>query len=250
VQKYVQMYRPIMESGQEMVERMNQELHEKVLDTEEQKKLHEEDWKLVHDRNEATNKMMRKWESGQWSPAEWGLPEDGTIPTDGAAARRLRDKIRRNPGENPGGEAATANPNPPTAVGVNKKVSTFDATNKNDWAGFVERYIKYYGLDPAVQGSARGILAEILKRAQAPSDRIAEQVGKIKAQLAQKDLATDKKADLEKQLVQLGKPMQELFDEMVKRLDALLNSEQLRKPPMPGHPKAGKMPMPTSAPAK
>lgn len=236
VQKYVQMYRPIMEGGQEMLQKATQEM-QTIMD-DDQKKMLEEDWKLCQDRFETSRKMMMKWESGDWKPDDWGLPADGTIPTDGSAARRLRQKLYGDGPRGPKGNNSGAPQAGVIGTTVKNGDRQFDQTNANDWGGFVERYIKYYSLDPAVQGSARGILFEIQKRAKAPAERMAGKAEELKKQLAQKDLAPEARAGLEKQLAEVNKPMQELFGELVKRLDGLLNSEQLKMAPMPGHPKA------------
>ena len=92
------------------------------------------------------------------------------------------------------------------------------------WQAYVDQFILRYQLDENQAESARSILAEIRTRAQKHLATIADQLTTIDRQ--RKGATSDTRVALNEQRKKLQKPVEELFDELQRRLEALLTSAQ------------------------
>jgi len=103
-----------------------------------------------------------------------------------------------------------------------------DATSKDRYTAFVDDFIKQCQLDASQTTSARSILKEILEKVEAYKAAHREELDK----LAEEDRKAVVEGDLEKRKTvaqethRVLEPLQELFDDMVTRLEGLLRSQQ------------------------
>jgi len=143
---------------------------------------------------DVTEKRLQRWRQGKVEPTEvWGAP--------GQDQRRKRRSSQ--------------------LAQEDQSVRPVDR-----WQAYVDQFILRYQLDENQAESARSILAEIRTRAQKYLDTVTDQLATLDRQM--KGAAADTRVVLNEQRKKLHKPVEELFDELQRRLEALLTSAQRR----------------------
>jgi len=143
---------------------------------------------------DVTEKRLKRWRQGKVEPTEvWDAP--------GQDQRR-----KRRASESPQGDEG--------------------ARPIDRWQAYVDQFILRYQLDENQAESARSILAEIRTRAQKHLDSVTEQLTAINQRM--NGATKDTRVALNQQRKKLQKPVDDLFDELQRRLEALLTSAQRR----------------------
>lgn len=143
---------------------------------------------------DVTEKRLKRWQQGKVEPTEvWDAPGQ-----DQRRKRRATEMAQDEGGARP----------------------------IDRWQAYVDQFILRYQLDKNQAESARSILAEIKTRAQKHLDTVADQLTAINQRM--NGATKDTRAALNKQREKLEKPVEDLFDELQRRLEALLTSAQRR----------------------
>jgi len=143
---------------------------------------------------DVTEKRLKRWRQGKVEPTEvWDAPG-----RDQRRKRRSTELAKDDKGARP----------------------------IDRWQAYVDQFILRYQLDENQAESARSILVEIRTRAQKHLDTVAEQLTTINRQM--NGATKDTRVALNQQRKKLQKPVEELFDELQRRLEALLTSAQRR----------------------
>lgn len=225
--QWAQMHAPLLSAFGQSADRFSADFAP-LLD-ETQRSLFESDRAQWKERIGKFQTLVTKWQSGDWTPEEWGLNPDGTIPLSGDALRHLHRKIRQG--------RAQATPQISTSQPQEPAPDPLDA---DGWTKLVEAYIAYYGLEPAVAGSARAILRDVQQRYAPRQKQFAQDAARLNQLLEAEKLTPERQKSLAGELTRQTLGIQAVHDrllaELVQRLDKLLSTKQQALPPMPGRP--------------
>jgi hypothetical protein len=225
--RWAELHAPLLQTFTQTVERFATDFTP-LLD-DQQRALLESDQVLWKERSQRFQILLAKWQSGEWTTAEWGLNPDGSIPLHGEALHRLRDQVAKaKPLSAPQGLAALIASQPA------------DPLDADLWTQLVERYITYYELDPAVAGSARAILRDVIQRYTPRQKQYRHESTTLATQMQAENLSPERSKTLQTELARRTAQVQLVHDrlllELFDRLDRLLSTRQAALPPMPGRP--------------
>lgn len=148
VQRWSRRWKPLMDDSLRTVERVTDQLKKTM--TEEQRKTLESDMKALLKRHHDMEKMVEKWQAGNWNPADWGLQNDPIHA--GAMAEYL---------------ALEAEKNERVEAAKDKKGLDEDkiATDESGWDRYVRQFCNKYECTDAQRTTANAILKNCKKEA-------------------------------------------------------------------------------------
>ncbi len=210
VQEWSTKLEPLMDEGLDMVNRITSKL-EKTM-TEEQRMLLEADMKALVRRHEDVKKLVGKWQTGDWSPEDWGLQND---PLHAQVMMDYRDR------------QAQRNALVDSARGTSP---TFDdksiASRESEWEKYVKWFCRTYECDDRQRSQADAILKSSRTEAINYRSKYQADIAKNEA-LANSAASPIYKAHYQAELDRLLIPIAQVFDRLKKRLhDEVLTTQQ------------------------
>jgi hypothetical protein len=212
VQRWTKSLGPMLNESLEVVQRVSQRLERTM--TEDQRRQLKADMDALVRRHRDVEKLMQKWQRGEWSPADWGLQND---PAHAGLMQALSAR---------GGAATLA------STDAAWKDPAF-ANNETEWERYVKWFCEYYECDASQRTKADSILKTAKQEAIRYRESRRDVIAQYEVRLAtEKDAATrvSLTAELNRNLAPIG----ELFTRMKDRLHAdVLTSSQRRRMPEP-----------------
>ncbi|HWL91964.1 MAG TPA: hypothetical protein VNT79_00370 [Phycisphaerae bacterium] len=209
VQKWSQHLRPVMDDALAALQRSTKKL-ESTLSDSQKAKLNQDMTALLRRHNDV-QKMVDRWQAGQWNPTEWGLDHD---PIHAVAVANYRaTEAKRNQLVLNAESAQTAAP----------AIRTDD---ESEWRKYVRWFVTYYKCDERQTSQAESILKNCEKEA---ADYLRSRDKELKKgeEMAAAEQDAAKKAFLQGEVSRLRKPISEIFERLKKRLESqVLTSEQ------------------------
>jgi len=204
VQRLTKRFMPLFEEAKRQILEANSQFREIL--TDEQKKKHDVDLQVTKHNFEVLQERLNRWAAGGFDPEKDFRPPRKRRPA-GAGAR--------------GGDRR------PRVIGPGGRVErTLDY-----WDLYVRRFINRYKLDAAQTKQAMSILADCKKRAleyrTSHKEDFQKVQDKIRRLLGKKDARKDLEAAY-KELRELSKPINDIFQEMKQRLDQIPTEAQRR----------------------
>jgi len=216
VQRWSKALKPLMNDSLAAMQRVTDNMKKDM--TPEQRKLLEADVEALTKRHRDVEKMMVRWEAGQWTPTDWGLQDDpihySTASAD-AAKNAEKDALVQQAvdGKQPLNEAAAA-------------------TDESEWDRYVRQFCEKYGCTDSQRASAQGILKNSKQEAISFRNARREQIAQIEKLLQAADTPDKRKAHQDELQRQLA-PITDIFNRMKSRLyEQVLTTEQRKKFPM------------------
>jgi hypothetical protein len=209
VQEWSHRLKPVLDDGLDSIQRVAMKL-EKTMTPEQQEKLRTDMASLIR-RHHDVEKLVSKWQSGGWTPADMGLQNDpihaGAMANYNAVSAQKTSLV----------EAATSGQRP------DEKAIAFE---ESAWDKYVKWFCKAYQCTPTQQSQAEAILKNAksvaVRYRASRRDRIEEAQKQVKAAATMERRIATKK-ELENQL----KPISDQFEQMKKRLyEGLLTTKQ------------------------
>ncbi|MFQ5424221.1 MAG: hypothetical protein ACE5F9_09610 [Phycisphaerae bacterium] len=169
---------------------------------------------------EQAKKGRERWEKRR---QQWRQRRNERNRSRGPAGNRSPDEARGAPGGNlpaqkPLAKSGAAKPSPDHPSKIKENAPAARPAALGPWEKYVHDFIPRHGLTPAQKAAALAILKELQTRAaqfrQANADRIAKARRIADAKVRQERLGD------------LNKPLDQLFEELQKRLDGLLTAAQ------------------------
>lgn len=210
VQKWTRACRPMVADTFDAIDRMVKKTETNLND--EQRRILRTDLKAYAKRRADFERMLDRWEAGNWTAEDWGLQNDPY------QQKRTEEDAPSFGGLN---HDPVASSRPGTGTDP-----TFG--DESEWDRYVKWFCKYYACDEAQRGKAEAVLKDLKKQA----------VDYLNARRADLELAERMrtKADSESkrrhyssEAERLRQPIQDLFVQLRARLERLLTSEQLAK---------------------
>lgn len=215
VQKWSQNLKPVMDDALAAVERVQREV-EKTMNEDQKRQLRADMDALVR-RHHDVEKMVKRWQAGNWNPTDWGLDNDPIHASAMMEYRRV--EAQRN--------------NLVRAVEA-QQPAALPAVNGDDaseWDKYVQWFKQYYGCDAKQCNSADAILKSCKKEASDYLGARGREIEKYETDLKTADSDT-KKQYLQAEIKRLKKPIGDIFVTLCRRLDqSILTSEQRKKSP-------------------
>jgi hypothetical protein len=210
VQRWSNALQPIMDESIQTVERVTKKL-EKTM-TEEQRTRLRADMDALVKRHHDVEKLMVKWQKGEWSPKDWGLQND---PIHAAAMAQA--------GVQPG-------------VGPDGKPLIDDSRmgqNENEWDRYVKSFCEKFECDADQRTKADAILKSSKREAFAYRDSRREIVRQYEVIMKSSTESAARKADAATELNKNLAPIGTMFKRMKDRLyaDVLTTQQRLKFPP-------------------
>lgn len=212
VRRWSNAFEPMMADALESVERVTSQLKEKM--TPEQRAKLDADMKALVRRHRDVEKMVKKWQAGNWNPTDWGLQDD---PIHAVAMLEYR------------ASEAEKNLRVREARASKELDESKFATNESLWDLYVRHFCTKYACTDGQRTSASAILKGCKQRALAHRHARRERISKCeRLSKAGEDEAVRKHyaAELERELV----PISQIFEELKTRLYArvLTTAQQKR----------------------
>lgn len=220
VQRWSKALKPMMDDSFTAVERVVGKLGKTM--TEEQRAKLKGDMDAFQKRHQGMQKMVEKWQAGNWNPTDWGLQNDPLHAGAMAQFTAAQAEKDRRAGE---AEARRAE-------------ERGFATNESTWEQYVRQFCDRYGFSDTQRTQADAILQKHKKEA---LDYLATRRERIEQQqrLSQSPENSPAKLEAGRELERLLAPVGAIFERMQAQLTSLLTSEQ-----------RAKFPPPAAAPAK
>ena len=211
VQDWSNRLRPMMDEGMQVIQRVAGRLDKTM--TAEQRELLQADLRAFVHRHEDMKKMVEKWQSGNWSPADWGLHND-PVHAGAMAEHRAREAEK-----NALVQAARSAEMPDEAAA---------AVNESAWDKYVKWFCTTYECDERQRTQADAILRKSKKEAIAyreyKMDAIEQWGRRI---VGEKD--GGKLVAAQTELQRLLAPISQTFERMKRQLASLLTVQQRQK---------------------
>jgi hypothetical protein len=236
VQRWSKALKPLMADSLASMQRVTDNMKKGL--GPEQRSLLEADVDALTKRHRDVEKMIVRWEAGQWSPADWGLQDDPihyAAAAEHAARNAEKDFLVQQAvdGKQPVNEAAAA-------------------TDESEWDRYVRQFCDKYDCTPAQRAAAQGILKGCKQEAISFRNARREQIAQIEKLLQAADTPDKRKAHQDELQRQLA-PITDIFNRMKSRLyEQVLTTDQRKKfPPEPAaQPQPAKpAPPPAATPA-
>jgi hypothetical protein len=212
VQRWSSALQPIMDESLQTVERVSKKL-EKTM-TEEQRKKLRADMDALVKRHHDVEKLMVKWQKGEWSPKDWGLQND---PVHAAAMAQIA-----------AGEQSGIGPDGKPLVDDSRV-----GQNENEWDKYVKQFCEKYECDAAQRTKADAILKSSKREAIAYRDSRREIVKQYEAIMKSPTESAARKAEAATELSKDLAPIGAIFKRMKDRLyaDILTTQQRMKFPP-------------------
>lgn len=259
VARWVRLAKPVFEDARQRFEATAREFSEEL--RPEQRDVFERDFKAASQRLARVDELSGKWARGEWSPSEWGIEED-PIQLAGEAALREADGGGRGTADAPAvrggrgaderraqreGAAPDAGPGdaapgarreaseparepahegeletPPAAhpgARARNGKSSVAAQPDDEWARYVRDFIARYKLDQGQQNAAWAAYRALKEQADRARPRVESRVAELQKQGGEA-------AEREQRIKAARKPLDELFEQLKRRLERLPTRKQ------------------------
>ena len=159
---------------------------------------------------------IKKWQSGEFKSDEFWEP-----------LRRDRRRRRAERNEDYQGEPQESIDHESRREGE-PSIEDADqiAIELDAWNAFVDEFIRTYALDPGQRTTIASCLSELKQRALAHRDRYHEVIDKLEERIASNAGTPEELADINKRLVELYGPIDDMFAELKGRLDQIPTADQ------------------------
>lgn len=204
----VRIARPAFEAYLPDIERSMQEFEETL--RPEQREIFTRDRAAFQKRVEFVKGRMDDWAAGRWEPEEWGMD---------------KDPLRRATGSESPDQPAKPQARQPASI-TDRRPDPGAPGHETAWELYVRQFITRYNLDEAQQTTARAILADLQGRAAKYWEQHAEEYNALTR--GPDSLTREQMNEHRNRLAALEAPINELFDELVRRLDRLPTIAQRR----------------------
>lgn len=160
---------------------------------------------------------LKQWQEGEFKPEDFWEPLRRSEREENWQKRREDRREHRQRIEQEMAETtAEATAEPADQIELEMEA----------WERHVAAFITRYGLDEGQQSAARSFLSELKGRALAHRDRRRDDILRLEERLAQPTSSADEVEEIKKKLVELYGPVDDLFQELQKRLDSLPTAPQ------------------------
>lgn len=161
---------------------------------------------------QVAEQKLKQWQNGEFEPSEFWEPT--TDPE-----RRERREERRRHRQEAAKKQAKAEPEPEETDQI--------ALELKAWEDYVKAFVRIYSLDNGQRTTALSILSELKQRAIAHRDRHRDDIAKLEERIQSFTGTEEELADLKKQLTELYGPIDEMFNELKRRIEQIPTTEQL-----------------------
>jgi hypothetical protein len=155
----------------------------------------------------AAQAKLKQWQGGEFEERAFWDP-----PSSERRRRRAEREAKRRAEK--GEEEVKPEP-------VDQVASELEA-----WDRYVEQFINIYKLDDAQQATARSCLKELKERAVAYRDRNRDVIARLENRIENHSGSKEELAEIKKQLVETYGPIDEMFQELKRRLDGIPTEQQ------------------------
>jgi hypothetical protein len=159
---------------------------------------------------------IKQWQSGEFKPDEFWEP----LPSDRESRRAEK---RRNREER---EAKSAYASESSESDAKDAAADQIAVELDTWDRYVAEFIRSYGLDAGQRTTVLSCLSELKERAVAHRDRHHEEIDQLEKRVASNAGTEAELADINKQLVELYGPIDDMFKELRSRIEQVPTAEQ------------------------
>lgn len=217
VQQWAQRAMPIYEQFRKQVAGTNSDLRQ-VLTPKQRIKFEIDAMQFAVGLQYAESELS-KWKSGEFDPKDFWEPppsarEDRTKRWDERRARRQEQRRLREERE---AEAKALAP-PEDQIAVEMGL----------WDKYVAEFIARYGLDAGQQTTVQSLLTEMKERATAHRDRNSAEILQLEARIQAGGNAPQQE-EVKKKLIELYGPIDEMFAELQRRMQAVPTKEQIAR---------------------
>ncbi len=162
-------------------------------------------------------KKLQQWREGEFDPEEFWEPT--------RAERRKRREERRRRRAAEAGETAETNR---LETGSTAEQLELDQISREVrvWEEYVEKFARVYKLDKGQRDAARSFLAELRARALSHRDRRRDEIARLEYRIARHTGSKEELAQIKDELVQLYGPIDDLFQELKRRLEQIPTDRQ------------------------
>jgi len=204
--------RPVFEEFRKEIDPLMTEFENTL--REEQREIFRRDRQALEKRVEFMAGRLDEWAAGRWRPEEWGMDHDPLW------------KASHGQSEPEAGAV------PPQAVAAEPSNLDGVAAFETAWELYVRQFIERYQLDAAQQTTARAILADLQKQAALHWEKCREEYDMLTRRPADGSTAQQLQ-QRRSRLAAIEAPIDALYQELVRRLDALPTTAQQRaaRPP-------------------
>lgn len=217
VQQWVTKLRPMIDDGLTTVQRVTQQLERTM--TEDQRKLLQADLAAFTKRHNDMQKMVQKWQAGQWQPTDWGLQNDPIH------APVMQQYTQREAERNALVERAQ----------VTKQLDDARyASDESEWDKYVKWFCRTYECEPRQVSQAEAILKSSKSEAINIRNARGAEIKKLEHLVASTG-NPQAKAAYQTDLDRMLQPINQIFDRMKKRLheDVLTTQQRNQFGPAP-----------------
>lgn len=236
VQRWSKALKPMMADSIASMQRVTDHMKKDM--TPEQRRLLEADVESLTKRHRDMEKMMVRWEAGQWNPTDWGLQDDPIHYS--AVAQHAAGEAEKN-----ALVQQAVDGNQPFNEGT-------AATDESEWDRYVRQFCDKYECTDSQRASAQGILKNCKQEAGAFRNARRDQIAQAEKLIQNADTPAKRKAQQDELQRQLA-PIAEIFNRLKARLyEQVLTTEQRKKfpseTPAPAQTARLAPPPPTQAP--
>lgn len=200
VQQWSAQLKPLMNDGMQAIQRVSGRLDQSM--TPEQRRILQADMKAFQRRHHDMEKMVEKWQSGNWKPQDWGLQND-PVHAEMAARYSSQDAQRSDLVRQ---AQAASHPN-------EKAI----AVNDSEWDAYVKWFCKQFECDERQRTQAESILKSSKQEAINYRNGRGNEIAKYEKLLATAQ-GEPRRAQYQAELDRLAAPIGEIFNQMKRRL--------------------------------
>jgi hypothetical protein len=235
VAAWTKVLRPIAEKWVADSQREVQQFAEQVL-TPEQRARVSQDMAIIDKRFNRTLTLMKtRWETGQWTPAMWGLEND-TLHVGMQARRDVQGQGgQTQTDQQPGAAAAPTvdRPRGPMRFGESQGQAgapigpgSSPLPDESTWVAYVKQFCDRYNLSKAQRASAFAVLKDLQDQAQAYRSRRIDEIKRLQERISNAASAEERNT-AQSELREALSGIDTLFTELKARLDNIPTAEQL-----------------------
>ncbi|MBI4718066.1 MAG: hypothetical protein HY763_09700 [Planctomycetes bacterium] len=176
---------------------------------------------------------LKKWESGEYEPEElWrppGARRDRSADDDDDRGESWRERRQRRREERRKrlAEQKAAEEGAAEAKGLAVAEETDQISREiKTWEQYVEDFARRYNLDDGQRTAALSCISELKERAIAHRDRRKDDITRLEQRIRSNSGSTEELADIRKALMELYGPIDEMFRELQRRMEAIPTAAQ------------------------
>lgn len=208
IQQWSTKLRPMIDDGMLTVQRVTQQL-EKTM-TEDQRKLLQADLAAFTKRHNDMQKLVQKWQSGQWQPTDWGLQNDPVH------APVMQQYAQRDAERNALVEQAQ----------TTKQDDAKFASNESEWDKYVKAFCRKYECDERQISAAEAILKKLKGEAINYRMRHEADIQKTERLVTSTNPGSSMHKEAQGELARMLQPINQNFERLKASLDELLTTQQ------------------------